>query len=415
MRLSSKLTRMAATLLATAMLACTAALPASAEGKEPAEIVSGGSFSIDKVLTKDTNVYTPVTKFYFDVKEADPTTGETREGIAVERGKISVFPDNYLYASVQDGAKDYAKLEADFSTTVRDTESNLAGTSVTVPTTAVNLIPTAFDHAGIYKYSIQEETGNYKGVSYDTGMKYLYVYVGYDKEDKTQAGPLVILNTVVVDLNDSTYENGKTNNITNSYGVGDSSDELGTLTIEKKVTGSQGAKNVDFTFNIKIDGDNNEKYAATVYTKTSAGTYPDTSNEKYVFVSGTAQTISLHDGEKIVITGLSANDTYTVYESEADQNGYTTTVTGATDGKVKDNFVIDPDTNKTVNDYIDADTISANDQGDPSKVADKTVTFTNNREAATPTGVVMNVAPYILLVIIAVAGAFVFLRKRRED
>lgn len=415
MRLSSKLTRMAATLLATAMLACTAALPASADDKKDAEIVSGGSFSIDKVLTKETNVYTPVTKFYFDVKEVNPTTGETREGIAVERGKISAFPGDLLYASVQDGPKDYAKLEADFSTTVRDTADNLAATSVTVPTTAVDLIATAFGHAGIYKYSIQEETGNYKGVSYDTSVKYLYVYVGYDKEDKTQTGPLVILNTVVVDSNDTTYENGKTNNITNSYGVDDSSDELGTLTIEKKVTGSQGAKNVDFTFNIKIDGNDDEKYAAAVYTKTGE-TYPDTSTEKYTFVSGTAQAISLCDGEKIVITGLSADDTYTVYESEADQNGYTTTVTGATDGKVKDNFVIDKDTNKTVNDYIDADTISANDPEDPSKVVtDKTVIFTNYREAATPTGVVMNVAPYILLVIIAMAGAFVFLRKRRED
>lgn len=415
MRLSSKLTRMAATLLATAMLACTAALPASAEEKKPAEIVSGGSFSIDKVLTKEENVYTPVTKFYFDVKEANPTTDETRDGIAVERGKISAFPGDLLYATVQGGANDYAKLEADFSTTVRDTEANLAATSVTVPTTTVNLIATAFDHAGIYKYSIQEELGSYEGVSYDTGMKYLYVYVGYDDEDESQTEDLIIRNMVVEDPADMTYTNGKTNNITNSYGVGGSSDELGTLTIEKQVTGGQGAKNVDFTFSIKIDGDNNEKYAATVYTKTSEGTYPDTSNEKYVFVSGTAQTISLHDGEKIVITGLSANDTYTVYESEADQNGYTTTVTGATDGKVKDNIVIDPDTDKTVNDYIDADTISANDPGDPSKVADKTVTFTNNREAAAPTGVVMNVAPYILLVIIAVAGAFVFLRKRRED
>ena len=41
--------------------------------------------------------------------------------------------------------------------------------------------------------------------------------------------------------------------------------------------------------------------------------------------------------------------------------------------------------------------------------------FTNNREAVSPTGIVMNVAPYVLLVVVAAAGCFVFLRKRRED
>ena len=43
------------------------------------------------------------------------------------------------------------------------------------------------------------------------------------------------------------------------------------------------------------------------------------------------------------------------------------------------------------------------------------VEFTNDREASTPTGIVMNVAPYALLVVIAAAGCLVFLRKRDED
>ena len=43
------------------------------------------------------------------------------------------------------------------------------------------------------------------------------------------------------------------------------------------------------------------------------------------------------------------------------------------------------------------------------------VAYTNTRNAVSPTGLAMNVAPYALLVVVAAAGCFVFLRKRRED
>ena len=41
--------------------------------------------------------------------------------------------------------------------------------------------------------------------------------------------------------------------------------------------------------------------------------------------------------------------------------------------------------------------------------------YTNTREAVSPTGLIMDIAPYALLVVVAAAGCFVFLRKRRED
>ena len=47
--------------------------------------------------------------------------------------------------------------------------------------------------------------------------------------------------------------------------------------------------------------------------------------------------------------------------------------------------------------------------------ATNVIEFNNNKESVTPTGIVMNVAPYVLLVVVAAAGCFVFLRKRRED
>ena len=46
---------------------------------------------------------------------------------------------------------------------------------------------------------------------------------------------------------------------------------------------------------------------------------------------------------------------------------------------------------------------------------DNVMVVTNIREAANPTGLVMDIAPYVLLVVAAAAGCFIFMRKRRED
>ena len=44
-----------------------------------------------------------------------------------------------------------------------------------------------------------------------------------------------------------------------------------------------------------------------------------------------------------------------------------------------------------------------------------TVTFTNTRNVDTPTGVILNIAPYILMVALAGVLAFFFLRKRHYE
>ncbi len=51
----------------------------------------------------------------------------------------------------------------------------------------------------------------------------------------------------------------------------------------------------------------------------------------------------------------------------------------------------------------------------PNEQTTKDVVYTNRRDSVAPTGVIMIVAPYVLMVVIAAAGCFVFLRKRRDD
>jgi hypothetical protein len=43
-----------------------------------------------------------------------------------------------------------------------------------------------------------------------------------------------------------------------------------------------------------------------------------------------------------------------------------------------------------------------------------TVTFTNKRELTTPTGISVDVIPYVLVMLIAVCGAVLFISKKRR-
>ena len=94
-----------------------------------------------------------------------------------------------------------------------------------------------------------------------------------------------------------------------------------------------------------------------------------------------SQTITLKDGQSATIHGLSATDTYSVEEVDYTKDGYTTTVDGAKSGSIS---------------------------------ADTTVTFTNHKEATAPTGIMLNIAPYVLMVAVAAVLAVVFLRKRNS-
>lgn len=105
--------------------------------------------------------------------------------------------------------------------------------------------------------------------------------------------------------------------------------------------------------------------------------------------------ITLKDGQQLHIYGVSKGEGYSVTEVEANANGYVTTI----------------DNNGTPIDQGSSGN-AATGTVDNGAV---TVTFTNTRNAITPTGLVMNVAPYVLLVLVAAGAGYVFLRKREED
>lgn len=247
-------------------------------------------------------------------------------------------------------------------------------------TVNINFKMDQFDAPGEYTYTLQEVATSVPGMTDDTKAYTLKVVV-VNTDAEAPDGTYVIDSAVL--SNDGT----KTDSITDYYATYD-------LTLNKIVTGDFGNKNTPFSFTISFRSNDSN---AVSFTRSDT-------NEKVNFASGEAQVnVNLKHGESVKFTGLPEGVTYSIVEAENESDkGYTTTVTG--DG---------------VNYTGGASEIKAKSvDGDVSveNVAkDVSVQFENNKVSSPATGIVMDVAPYVLLVVVAAAGCFVFLRKRRED
>ena len=151
------------------------------------------------------------------------------------------------------------------------------------------------------------------------------------------------------------------------------------LTVEKKIEGNQADPNKKFKFKVTINvADGNEKKYYMDDGTTATAT------------DGTAEiSLELKGGEKRTIYGLSTNDTYTVVEEDANTDGYKTTYT---------------DNNGNYNASTKMNGQNHN------------VVVTNTRNVPSPTGIILNYGPYILMIALAgsMAAFFFFKRNRKE-
>lgn len=220
---------------------------------------------------------------------------------------------------------------------------------------------TKFMHPGIYYYNVTEVNSAVSGVTYDTQTKKLAVYkyndgtIAYMFVKKNDAGKWV--------KDESPFTNAYVN--------------VASLTISKAVKGTFADRNKEFTFTLVING----ATAANRELKKGEGTITTDADGKF----------TLKDGESVIVTGLEAADTYKVVETPED---YTPSIDNA---------------GVTVNDA----TAEGNMTTELTS-GDKTVAYTNERNASTPGGVIMTIAPYALMVVLAGAFAVVFLTRRNR-
>ncbi len=356
--------RTAAACLSGALMLSMAAMPAFAQegGYEPS---AGDSFTITKYLTKEETTMTPKVSFTFTVTpETDelgmrgniPVSAGVAEGVTVDRDNASAdfAPDGTL----------------DRNTVLSDTVGFKINTEVF----------TEFG-PGIYKYAIQEDAVDHDGITKDSNVLDLYVYI-QNGED----GGLEAAYTELVDP-DGGSEGGevKTDSFTNDYDK--DGQQLHDLTLYKVLSGNAADMRDEFTFTIQIDGEEGEQYYAEVGTYTE-GTGFAGGGTGHVLTSGNSTEITLGHNDAVKIYGLDSDDAYTIEEISANTDGY----------KVQ------------INEEADEDGVT-----NGSISADSVVCYENIKEASTPTGIAMTVAPYVLLVALAGGACFIFLRRRHAE
>ena len=233
-----------------------------------------------------------------------------------------------------------------------------------------------FTNVGIYTYKIEEVKGNTKGVEYESVPVILTVTVTNCPENDGQLDRHYTM----------AYEGEDGNKITsveNTYSAGK-------LSVEKEVRGILGDTKKDFNFTLTFtDSDSKEIRSNISYAivdsetgdKISEGSikYSDWQNSQAVL------NITLKDGQKINLSNIPYELTYTVVEAEANQDGYETTYNYS-------------DTEKKID--------SAADE----------VEVINEKGGDIPTGIFWNSAPYVAgAAVIVLLGIALVVRRRKVN
>lgn len=304
-------------------------------------------------------------------------------------------------------------------------------------TTQIGVDPTAFPHAGIYRYVITETPSVEPETVYMEAHtsayqvnRYLDVYIYNPDYDATTnptghttqwLGGAVIFKTVNTtsgtegkDNIDTTFEKTTgfepgtdgtpgTTDFTNDKTV----DRYFTynLDVTKAITGTVADKTHDFPFQIAITGALPHKVSVDIDNNGAA---------KVAEVSTQVlnETAALSDGDTYSVTGLPKGSTVTVKEHNNTVDDYklTTALTGTTSTATR-NAVDVPTAPENA---IGETDVLINSGSATVKADTKTVvTFTNDLKAPSPTGVVLRFAPYALMLGAGIA-LFIILKVRKN-
>lgn len=368
------LKRLGAIVLALAMAMSVMMVSAFAADTPTGVYESPASIPIEKIVDAEDNVLAPNTEFTFTVSPVASDTTKTN-------GNDTVV----VYKGVEGGAT-FAENAATITFAPGDALSKES---------AITLNAGVFTKPGVYRYEVAEttpaDTDKYDGIGYSTEKYWLDLYV--EARTNSDKETYYVITYVEVIKQGQTEAKSKVQ-FTNTYATNN-------LKVTKKIAGNQGDKTAKWAFNITITGVNGEKYATDYVVPTGDTAIADTdktTDGKLIMSSGTTYTVYLGDEEYINIYGLSAEDTYKVVETAANTDGYVTTVSG-------DSWDLKEDLETP-----DVGTVSGT-----TATADVDITYTNTKAVDTPTGVIMNIAPYVLMVALAGGIAFFFLRRRHAE
>jgi pilin isopeptide linkage protein len=311
------------------------------------------SLTVDKVLAKDANDYVPDETYTFEV-----APGAADEQNAVIAGPV----DAVLVNGTSIGTAGTFTIDGDPSA------KDIGQTIVDIGSVSITFDTSKFTKPGIYRYTIDELGTDSADEDYDDTVYTMDVYY-------TNDGAI----SNVVAYSDAS---AKADAITFTNSIEGSGDHaLDDLTVTKVVTGNMGEKTRNFNF--------------TVTLKSGTGSYLAQAGNTTVTLNAQnpSATLSLQDGQSLVVYGLDSDAKVSVVEEDLSGEGYTTTY------------------------YSDYQQLTKESElqstGGRGITADTTFTVENEKEVNITTGVVREYAPFILMVVLAGAVAVVFFRRKK--
>lgn len=285
-----------------------------------------------------------------------------------------------------------------------------------------------FTDLGYYEYDMVEKNEKYEGIYYTESKFKIYVLKYIDEKDNNKVK--FITNVVRVVRPDGTAngtaDNTKVTGVDNMYGRETPPPETpdipevpftppvtppGTptpenpydttheVTVRKKIFGSVANHSAKFELFVKVvPGSDKATNGSELYNVNKEGN-ANLNNILAFTANVESGPIVVGENDGFTITGLTAGDKVIVREGTTN-NTYVMTA-GAVAGKEthvsKVADVVDYTTNFNV--YKD----------------DAEVDIKNTKEAATPTGIVMNVAPYAMMLAVAGGLGVVFMNRKKEE
>ena len=402
-----------ATLALSGMMVMSMAMPAFAESLDTK------TGALTKVLHTDGKTYAPNTTFTFEVKELAPTSytiknsdGSVNSTVTTKQAEAGALKVKPIVFSPT------ATFEANERNGLGVEDTN--GASFTRKTDFVIDKDLLKKGNGYYKFELEEKKGDYEGIRYASGKFYVYVLLYEDAAGvkKTE----IAVERQGATIKDVAVAAAKVDVINNNYGKHTPpetpdlppekpktpedpdptpNDSTHDVTIVKKIEGSMRNTSDDFKFSVKIVPSNGgERYhVEPVGVSTLGFTYIDANTDSAQF------TVTENQGIKIY--GLTKSDQIIVTEEDGRQYTMSVRHGDKEDGSGKeDASYVNPLAMVSGQKY----------KAEMNVLKDKShVEVVNTKDKVTPTGIVMNVAPYALMLAVAGGMGVVFVNRKKEE
>ncbi len=227
---------------------------------------------------------------------------------------------------------------------------------------------------GVYRFQVTEDASEISGMTDSKATYYIDVFVRRTEGDGREVAYYIV-------------HDGKNKvepNFENTLAQED-------LKITKTITGNQANLSDTFTFTINVGSTSNTsvRYSTTGVTNNV---------ENRAVTTGENITIAgVTNNSTITLTGLTANDTVKITESDAKDGGYKANVTGGL----------------TLN-GADVDSGAATGTATVTEgISD--IAWENSRTADIPTGLIENIAPFVLAIAAAGIVFFIYFKRDKDE